>query len=185
MLPRFDTERGNGMTIIGLRQTQSAPAIAKLINMAYRGASGDGRWTSEHNLIAGDRITTESLVDTILDPQTRVFAAFDEDDQPRCCIVVEFKDGDNSADIGVFAVHPDEQGTGLGSKLLAHAERYASKRVNTFRVLVVNESKALIEFYQRKGYRLTGKTEPYPTEKNVGTPLVEGIHLVVLEKVRS
>lgn len=170
------------MDIIGIRQTQVACAIAGLINSAYRGTSGERRWTTENGLIEGDRISTQAVADIILDKKYRVFAAFDENDQPHCCIAVEFDEIAKTAEFGMFAVHPENQGTGLGSELLKHAETYALKRAELFRVSVVNLNQQLIEFYKRRGYQTTGEELAYPLEANVGQPVKENITLVVLEK---
>ncbi|HRH76015.1 MAG TPA: GNAT family N-acetyltransferase [Cellvibrionaceae bacterium] len=168
------------MKFIGVEHTQHASALAELINTAYRGTSGPKRWTSEHGLIEGARISIGGIRDLILDRNVRVFAAFDEDDMPRCCIAITF-DG-SVAELGAFAVHPDEQGNGLGTLLLSFAEQYAAKRAQTLRVCVVNKSDTLLNFYVRRGYSFCEHNYPYPTHKLVGTPLVAGLALVVMEK---
>jgi GNAT superfamily N-acetyltransferase len=169
--------------IIGVHQTHCASALAALINAAYRGNSGAGRWTSEFGLIAGDRISITAVTDIILSAQVRLFAIFDADDAPRACIAVTLSD--SVAEIGTFAVRPEEQGRGLGSRLLHHAERYALKHAHTLRVCVVNHSGKLIDFYARRDYRLSDQPLPYPNHSLVGTPLVHGINLLVMEKLAT
>ena len=42
---------------------------------------------------------------------------------------------------------------------------------------------ALIAWYQRRGYSLTGETEPFPYgDERFGRPLRDDLHFVVLEK---
>ena len=77
------------MKFIGVEHTQHASALAELINTAYRGTSGPKRWTSEHGLIEGARISIGGIRDLFWIAM-RVFAAFDEDDMPRCCIAITF-----------------------------------------------------------------------------------------------
>lgn len=168
------------MNFLGVHQTHCAYALTELINSAYRGTTGSGRWTSEHGLIAGERIGVGAVTDMILSGNVRVFAAFDDNDQPRCCIAVTLQN--SCAVIGTFAVAPEEQGRGLGSQLLKHAEHYSLKHANILRVCVVNKNQTLIDFYSRRGYSLREQTEPYPLTELVGTPLVEGLALVVMEK---
>lgn len=169
------------MNIIGVHQTHCAFALAALINAAYRGNDGAGRWTSEFGLISGDRISITAVTDMILSAKVRLFAIFDEDDSPRACIAVTLSDC--VAEIGTFAVRPQEQGCGLGSQLLLHAERYALKHAHTLRVCVVNQSRKLIDFYARRGYQLTEHPQSFPEQSLVGTPLVDSINLVVMEKL--
>ena len=149
------------MKFIGVQHTLHASGLASLINAAYRGTNGAKRWTTEHGLIDGERISITAIGDLILDRSVRVFAAFDDDDRPRCCIAITFE-GD-VAEFGTFAVHPDEQGQGLGTLLLSFAEQYAAKRAHTLRVCVVNKSQNLLDFYLRRGYSFCEHTYPYPT----------------------
>lgn len=49
---------------------------------------------------------------------------------------------------------------------------------------VVNVRDTLIAWYIRRGYFLTGETEPFPYDDNrFGTPLRDDLAFVVLEKV--
>ncbi len=168
------------MEFIGVHQTHCANALTELVNAAYRGTTGLGRWTTEHSLIAGNRIDTESIVDLIMSREARVFAAFDDNDNPRCCISVQLKG--TMAEFGTFAVHPEDQGQGVGSKLLKHAENYAQKHANLFQVSVVNKNTDLINYYFRRGYHENRRTLPFPNSDKVGKPLRDDIFLVMLEK---
>jgi hypothetical protein len=48
---------------------------------------------------------------------------------------------------------------------------------------VVNLRSALIEWYQRRGYTLTGETKPFPYgDSRFGIPLRDDLQFVVLEK---
>ncbi|WP_217452176.1 hypothetical protein [Mucilaginibacter humi] len=46
------------------------PELVNLINSAYRGESSKKGWTTEADLIEGQRINKESLEQQITDPQT-------------------------------------------------------------------------------------------------------------------
>jgi GNAT superfamily N-acetyltransferase len=168
------------MQFIGVHHTHCATALAKLINCAYRGGDGLGRWTTEQGFIAGERISVEGITDLILARNVRVFAAFDNNDLPRCCIAIHI---DNTcAEFSAFAVRPEEQGCGLGTLLLNFAEQYAAKHRQVLRVCVLNKSHNLINFYLRRGYSLCEQAKPYPADQLVGTPLVEGLALLTMEK---
>ena len=48
---------------------------------------------------------------------------------------------------------------------------------------VVNVRVSLIAWYQRRGYALTGETEPFPYgDDRFGRPLRDDLHFVVLTK---
>jgi hypothetical protein len=51
------------------------------------------------------------------------------------------------------------------------------------RMTVVNVRDALINWYMRRGYSLTGETEPFPYGNNrFGIPKRDDLHFVVLRK---
>jgi hypothetical protein len=53
----------------------------------------------------------------------------------------------------------------------------------TIEMTVVNVRKSLISRYQRRGYRLTGKTRPFPYgDDRFGTPTRGDLEFVVLER---
>src|SRR6266481_508635 len=72
----------------------------------------------------------------------------------------------------------------LGRALLAAAEDFAKERGGRrVRMTVVNVRDSLIAWYQRRGYTLTGETQPFPYgDERYGRPLRDDLHFVVLEK---
>ena len=48
-------------------------------------------------------------------------------------------------------------------------------------IMVLDVRSELIAYYQRRGYQITGHTEPYPVNANVGQPLVP-IQLIEMKK---
>jgi len=76
------------------------------------------------------------------------------------------------------------QNSQLGRTLLNAAEEFARKRgAACVRMTVVNVRDTLVAWYQRRGYRLTGETKPFPYGDNrFGTPLRDDLEFVVLEK---
>jgi ribosomal protein S18 acetylase RimI-like enzyme len=68
--------------------------------------------------------------------------------------------------------------------LLAAAERFAQERgAHRIRMSVVNVRTTLIAWYERRGYILTGETQPFPYgDERYGRPLRGDLHFVLLEK---
>ncbi|WP_430462177.1 GNAT family N-acetyltransferase [Thalassolituus sp. LLYu03] len=167
---------------------QLIPALTTLINRAYRGNDGPGRWTTEQHLVAGDRIQPEAVAAMLDDPQCDVIAAFSEAGGPlQGCISVRYLSGNLAqvAEIGSFAIQPEAHGQGLGSQLLAFAEQHAASQKPVLQVEVVNENRPLKAFYERRGYVANGERMDYPLAANVGLPKTQGLHLVVLRKSSS
>ena len=169
----------NRLQFRGLNAADSPAALLNLINSAYRGTDGAGRWTTEAHLVAGDRISERDLQVLLVDPQLHWLLAESSGEVCGCIAIKQYPD---VTELGTFAIAPSLQGTGLGKQLLAQAESIAQSRLLPLQVTVVSLNSALIQFYQRRGYQDTGLRLPYPVEQNVGTPLQAGIELVVLQK---
>ena len=154
--------------------------ILALINSAYRGTTGAGRWTSEHHLVSGDRIDRESLLSLIEHPHSELVVGYDDAIAVGC---IAIKRHPAVVEFGTFAVAPDLQGMGFGASLLNFAETHARGHGNRYQVCVVTQNTHLINFYERRGYGRTGEVLPYPLDQNVGRPKIPDISLTVLEKV--
>ena len=85
----------------------------------------------------------------------------------------------------MLAVKPARQTRGLGKALLAEAERRARGELGAARVrmTVIEQRTELIAWYERRGYRRTGATEPFPYgNPRFGLPKRPDLRFVVLEK---
>jgi len=155
-----------------------AEALCDLLNAAYRGTSG---WTTERKLVSGDRITPADLVSNLSNPDFHLFV-YQKLNELIGCIGIEMNATD--AYIGSFAVHPNHQNTGLGKKILKHAELYAINTLNSKRLVmkVIAQRETLIAFYERQGYKRNGTVEAYPSHLNVGIPRISGITIELLFK---
>ncbi|HKN16968.1 MAG TPA: GNAT family N-acetyltransferase [Candidatus Sulfotelmatobacter sp.] len=129
---------------IAVPSEAKAKAITDLINAAFRQA--------ESFFIERDRITVEQVQSQL---QTGEFLVSDEDGAIIGCVYVEMK-GDRSY-LGLLAVDPMAQKSGLGSKLMTAAEDYCRKAGSQFMdIQIVNLRKELPDFYRRRGYVETG-----------------------------
>lgn len=171
------------ITYSNITDEKSIPQLIALINGAYRGTGGKGRWTTEAHLIAGERIKAEHIRKMLDDPAVSIFGAFSKGRLVGC---ISTSVQDDLVEFGTFAVEESQQGQGLGKRLLAYAERNASQLGKSlFQVTVVSRNERLLAFYQRRGYRLTGERVEYPSELGVGQPKEAGISLLVLRKETS
>lgn len=158
---------------------QHIPDIVELVNLSYRSQDLRG-WTSEADVIEGDRISAQQLQDLFI-ADSKILLWFDAAELIACVHVQKHKD---HAYIGMLTTHPQRQNQGLGKQVLQFAEDFAHANfaVTGFKMSVLSCRTELIEFYLRRGYMLTGETEDYPIDANVGQPLFENIRLLHLVK---
>jgi len=86
--------------------------------------------------------------------------------------------------LGMLAVKPSLQGSGIGKQLLQAAELAAQQTwtVNKFVMAVITTRHELIAFYERRGYQRTGIIKAFPVNPALWMPKVEGLQLELLEK---
>lgn len=158
------------------------PALVALVTSAYRGDASRAGWTTEADLLDGNRIDPEVLRGDIARPGSRVLLA-ERDGELLGCAHVSIEDG--AGYFGMFSIRPDLQGGGIGKQLLAEAERVARAdwKLPAMRMTVIDLREELIAYYERRGYRRTGIKKPFPaTDPRFGIPLRNDLRFEVLEK---
>ncbi len=160
-------------------------AIVDLANLAFRGSGSLTSWNTEAVFIEGQRLD-ESLLreDLAAKPEAQLLTYRDDPDGPLLGTVWLDERKDGVWNLGLLTVRPDLQKRQLGRALLGAAEDFAKERGGRrVRMTVVNVRDTLIAWYQRRGYRLTGETQPFPYgDERFGRPLRDDLHFVVLEK---
>lgn len=174
----------NAVTAPVFRHAAAAdiPAVVALVQSAYRGDSSRAGWTTEADLLDGQRIDPEGVAEAIARPGSRVLL-FEQDDRLLACAHVERRG--SAAYFGMFAVRPGQQGRGTGRRVLAEAERIAFRhwRVRRMTMSVIDVREDLIAWYERRGYRRTGKHEPFPYgDERFGIPRRDDLRFELLEK---
>ena len=150
---------------VRVAETRDADAIVSVINVAFRLAEGF--------LLDRDRIDSETVRE-LLQKGTFLVA---EDSFVCACVYVEPR-GEDRSYLGLLAVDPKLQKSGLGSQLMHAAEAYCVKAGSRFMDLrIVSVRKELPAFYHRHGYVETG-TEPFTPGLNPKVPC----HFVVMSK---
>lgn len=160
------------------------PALTALVNAAYRGRDAERGWTTEAGYIRGQRTDVAALTgDLAASPDARLLMHLDASEAPVACVWLE-PDTDGAWTLGMLTVRPDLQASGLGRRLLAGAEHYAATQgASRIRMTVVNIRDTLITWYERRGYKLTGETKPFPYgDLRFGEPTRDDLEFVVMEK---
>lgn len=157
-------------------------AIVALVTSAYRGDASRAGWTTEADLLDGNRIDPEVLRTDLERPRSRVLLAEADGGLQACAHVA---DEDGAGYFGMFAVRPGLQGGGLGKQLLAECERIARDewQLPVMRMTVIDVRAELIAYYERRGYRRTGEFKPFPYgDSRFGQPKRDDLRFEVLEK---
>jgi ribosomal protein S18 acetylase RimI-like enzyme len=156
--------------------------LVALIESAYRGDSSRAGWTTEADILDGQRTDPEGVREVIKGPDSRLLAV-ERDGAVVACCQLEHR-GDH-AYFGMFAVSPALQGAGLGKMILAEAERAARETwgVREMHMTVITAREDLIAWYERRGYRRTGKMEPFPYgDERFGIPRRADLQFELLVK---
>ncbi len=157
-------------------------AIVALVTAAYRGDSSRTGWTTEADLLDGNRIDPEVLRQDILRERSLVLLVELNGSAVACAHLAE---EDGAGYFGMFSVNPSLQGGGIGKTLLSEAERIAHEQwgLTSMRMTVIDIRDELVAFYQRRGYRRTGIYKPFPYgDVRFGIPLRQDLRFEVLEK---
>jgi ribosomal protein S18 acetylase RimI-like enzyme len=187
------------------------PVVVDLIERAYRGAANAGAWTSEAHLLTGPRTSHAEISDLIARADTRFLLAERDGQIAGCCLLQGLTGGvavsgntksayddsfgasahpganaertTNAAYFGMFAIDPQGHGGGLGKLMIAEAEKRVRElwSANQMVMTVINVRTKLIEWYQRRGYRLTGAGLPFPFSETTGET-TRDFHLVEMRK---
>lgn len=163
-------------------EAHECEAILRVVHSAYRGDSSRQGWTTEADLLDGQRTDLQELAALIRDPAARLLLAVNEQGVLGTVLVRSLPP---IATLGMFAVGPQLQDAGIGSRLLAAAEETAREVFGAERMemSVIDVRVELIAYYQRRGYHPTGRTAPFPYgDPRFGLPRVSDLRFVVLAK---
>ena len=151
-----------------------------LVNEAYRGDTSRHGWTTEANLLDGLRIDESTLSSYFLDPNVVILKNTNEQQQITGCVYLELRTP--KLYLGMFSVSPLLQGKGIGRRLLLAAENHAREfKFDCVTMTVISTRYELINWYERRGYKVTGETLPFHAEKKFGIPKQQ-LSLMVMEK---
>ncbi len=161
--------------------TEDIPALERLLNSAYRGEESKKGWTTEADLLKGDLRTDASTLHSLATTPGAVFLKYVSDDnKTEGCVFLHKKE--NKLYLGMLSVAPSAQAKGIGKQLMTEAENYAkTKHCTSIFMKVISVRDELVAWYERKGYRKTGETEPFPTDNRFGVP-AQQLEFIIMEK---
>ena len=144
-------------------------------------------WTTEADMLEGRRTGADEIEACITRPDSLILIAERANQQGTyellACAHIAIEDG--AGYFGMFSVHPNLQGGGIGKAMITEAERVAREewRLPAMRMTVIDIREELIAFYERRGYRRTGIKKPFPYgDERFGIPKRDDLRFEVLEK---
>ena len=159
-----------------------APALAALVNSAFRGDSSRAGWTTEADLLDGQRVDVDGIAEMIATPG-KIILVYEQNRVLQGCVYLERMGED--CYLGMLTIRPTLQGSGLGRQLLDAAERRAAAQWSSrsMQMTVIVQRPELIAWYERRGYHRTGRRKPFPYgDERFGLPRRPDLEFEVLSK---
>jgi len=163
-------------------RSEDVDALLLLVESAYRGDASRKGWTTEADMLDGQRVDRAGIEEVIAKPSSRVLV-FERGAALLACCHIE-KLGD-ACYFGMFAVDPALQGGGVGKFAMREAERAAREDLGCreMQMTVITLRAELIAWYERRGYRRTGIHKPFPYgDERFGIPKRDDLRFEILVK---
>jgi N-acetylglutamate synthase-like GNAT family acetyltransferase len=159
-----------------------AEALVPFVNGGYRGESSKKGWTTEADILGGQRTDPEKMREMIEANAARVELAHEDGTLIGCVYLKQEPDG--SCYLGMLTVDPARQAGGIGKLIMAHSDALAREwGCRRMRMTVISVRAELIAYYERRGYAKTGISEPFPEDDpKFGLPKVRGLTFIELAK---
>ncbi|MFF2009596.1 GNAT family N-acetyltransferase [Streptomyces sp. NPDC058195] len=158
------------------------PALVALIESAYRGDASRAGWTTEADILQGQRTDPDGVRQVVEAAGSRLLVVERDGVIVACC---QLEHRGEAAYFGMFAVRPELQGAGLGKVIIGEAERTVRESwgVSEMHMTVISVRDELIAWYERRGYRRTGELSPFPYgDERFGIPQRDDLAFELLVK---
>jgi len=161
--------------------TEDIPALVKLINSAYRGEESKKGWTTEAYVLDGDLRTDPPMLEKLIQtPGSLILKYTNDEGIIEGCVFLQQRG--NRLYLGMLSVSPLLQAKGIGKELMKASHAYAREQgLSAVFMRVISLRHELIAWYERRGYYLTGETEPMPDDTRYGIPN-QPLEFVIMEK---
>jgi ribosomal protein S18 acetylase RimI-like enzyme len=156
--------------------------IVALVESVYRGDSSRAGWTTEADLLDGQRTDAADVRSCIERPRSAILIA---EAAGALRASAHVADEDGAGYFGMFAVDAALQRRGIGRLVLDAAEALVRDtwQLPVMRMTVIDVRAELIAYYERRGYRRTGIKKPFPYgDPRFGLPKRADLQFELLEK---
>lgn len=169
---------------IRLATKKDIEKIVKLVESVYRGESSKSGWTTEADLVDGQRTDAKMILEMMSEVGNE-FYVIDANEFSLAASVHLKKEADHGY-IGMVSVGTEFQNQKLGKKLLQFCEeKIANWGFKKAKITVLNVREELIAWYVRFGYHRSGQGVDFPKDPRYGIPKVQNLKLIELEKIIS
>ncbi len=165
-----------------MAQETEITALCTLINSVYRGETAKDGWTTEADLLSGQRCDLTMLNELVTRPNSGFLVLGNTEEMIACCHL-QLAEAEVT-ECGMLSVTPTWQNQGVANALLHTAEEYARNtwQARRMRLWIIKQRPELAAYYRRRGYHFTGTARPFPKDSRYGIPKVVGLRLLAMEK---
>lgn len=157
--------------------------IVSLVESVYRGEGSQKGWTTEADLLEGQRTDSQMILE-MMNPPDGSFYVVDALEKPSLAASVFFEKKQYGGYLGMLAVHTDYQNQKLGKLLLLYCEQQVRNwGLQKIKITVIDRRTELIAWYERFGFVKTGRSENFPEDPRYGIPKVKDLKMLELEKI--
>lgn len=156
--------------------------ISRLVNSAYRGDDSRHGWTTEADLLDGQRTDVTSLKQWL--QQGGEILLLEEDHQLLGCLQCQAHLDEKYYYIGMITIDPRQQNRGLGKKIIQYMESVAQqKNLRELRLTVIPVRQELVSWYQRLDFQFSGQVFAFPYgDEKFGKPRRSDLTLAEMKK---
>lgn len=160
------------------------PSIVALVNASYRGESSKKGWTTEADLLDGQRTDEKSLLECLKSPDSVILIAEDENNQDKLVGCVHLQKHGDRCYLGMLTVSPEIQSQGIGKMLISEAEAFCQFWDCTHIFMTVITARTeLIAWYLKLGFKDTKELQKFPYgDERFGIPKRSDLVFTTLEK---
>lgn len=153
------------------------------VHSAYRGDPSRKGWTTEADLLDGQRTDVRELKELVSGDEAQLWL-LEQGGQLLGTIALK-REPEGVVHLGMIAVNPELQGKGAGRVLLERSEQIVRERAwgTRLEMTVIGQRAELIAWYERRGFRVSGEQRPFPYgDTRFGLPKRRDLYFVVLVK---
>ena len=112
---------------ISIATKADIPALVSLLNSAYRGEESKKGWTTEADMISGDKRTDAPTLNNLMNTPDAIFLKSEnENGELQGCVFLHKRE--SKLYLGMLAVSPILQAKGTGKELMKAAEIHAKEK---------------------------------------------------------